>query len=409
VTHVDGTLHCYSATKIPLLDTDGSCHKVLVVATDITERKLAEEKLSLADRRKDEFLAMLAHELRNPLAPISNAVQLLKRQEATDPRLAWGLDIIDRQVAHMGQLLDELLDVARIVHDKITLKIERFELVEIVNNALEISRPLIDAHGQELIISPITTSQWIEGDRVRLAQVLSNLLNNAAKYTREGGTITLSVLREGDEAVIAVEDDGIGIDPDILPHIFELFIQADHSLSPSQGGLGIGLTLARQLVEKHGGTIIAASAGTHQGSLFTVRLPLLPIELVSSGSTLAPSALPVPKHRILIVDDYADAAESLALLLQMEGHEVEIADCGIKALERAQIFDPHIVLLDIGLPDMDGYEVAKRLRLLKQTQPMTLIALTGYGRPEDIKKSRLAGFNHHLLKPMDFHKLLALL
>ena len=409
VTHADGSVHWYSTVKIPLIDDDNSCNKLLGVATDITERKRAEEALRLADRRKDEFLAMLAHELRNPLAPIRNAVQLLKMQEAIDPKLTWSLNVIDRQVTHMAQLLDDLLDVARIMHGKITLKAERFELTDIVNNAIETSRPLIESRGQELIISQATTPQWIEGDRVRLAQVLSNLLNNAAKYTSEGGKITLSVMREGSDAVIEVRDTGIGIAPDILPHIFDLFTQADHSLAHSQGGLGIGLTLVRQLVEIHGGTITAASAGIGQGSSFTVRLPALSMESSATESALTKSALPMSKLRILVVDDYADAAESLTMLLQAEGHEVETADCGMKAIEQAQVFHPQVVLLDIGLPDLDGYEVAKRLRALPETRDAILIALTGYGQAEDIERSKSAGFNHHLLKPLDFKKLSALL
>jgi CheY-like chemotaxis protein/two-component sensor histidine kinase len=379
------------------------------VATDITGRKRVEEALRLADRRKDQFLAMLAHELRNPLAPIRNTVQLLKMQEAIDPTLARSLNVIDRQVSHMARLLDDLLDVARIMQGKITLKIERFELASIVNDAIETTRSLIESRRQELIILKTATPLWVEGDRVRLAQVLYNLLNNAAKYTGEGGKITLSILREGADAVIEVRDAGIGIAPDILPQIFELFIQADHSLSHSQGGLGIGLTLVRQLVEIHGGTITAASAGIGQGSAFTVRLPAVSIESSPIESAQPQSALPMSKFRILIVDDYADAAESMAMLLQMEGHDVETADCGMKAIERAQVFHPQVVLLDIGLPDLDGYEVAKRLRMLPETQDAMLIALTGYGRAEDRERSQSAGFNHHLLKPISLGTLLALL
>ena len=409
VTHADGSIHCYNTVKIPLIDTDNSCNKVLVVATDITERKSADEALRLADRQKDEFLAMLAHELRNPLGPIRNAVQLLKIPEATNPKLAWGLDVIDRQVTHMAQLLDDLLDVARIIQGKITLKTERLELTDIVNNALETTRPLLEARGQELIISQTTAPQWLEGDRVRLTQVLSNLLNNAAKYTGEGGKIKLSVMREGADAVIEVRDTGIGIGPDILPHIFELFTQADHSLAHSQGGLGIGLTLVRQLVEIQGGTVTAASPGIGQGSSFTVRLPALSLESADTESALTESALSVPKLRILVVDDYLDAAESMALLLQTEGHEVKTADCGMQAIERAHDFQPQVVLLDIGLPDLDGYEVAKRLRLLPQTRDAILIALTGYGRAEDRERSQSAGFNHHLLKPANYQQLSVLL
>jgi len=409
VTHADGSVHWYSTVKIPLYDTDNSCSKLLGVATDITERKHAEETLRLMDRRKDEFLAMLAHELRNPLAPIRNAVRLLKMQEATDPKLTLSCNIIDRQVTHMTRLLDDLLDMARIMQGKIRLKIEHFELTDIVNNAIETSRPLLESRKQELIISQTMTPQWLEGDHVRLAQVLSNLLNNAAKYTGEGGKIMLSVMREGSDAVIEIKDTGIGISPDILPQIFDLFTQADHTLAHSQGGLGIGLTLVRQLVEIHGGTVTAASEGIGQGSTFTVRLPALPMDSSAAESARTESVLPTSKFRILVVDDYADAAESLMMLLQAKGHEVEIADCGIKAIEQAQVFHPQVVLLDIGLPDLDGYEVAKRLRALPETRDATLIALTGYGQSEDHNRSQSAGFNHHLLKPLNFDELSALL
>jgi len=409
VTHADGSVHWYSTVKIPLYDTDNSCSKLLGVATDITERKHAEETLRLMDRRKDEFLAMLAHELRNPLAPISNAVRLLKMQEATDPKLALSCNIIDRQVTHMTRLLDDLLDMARIMQGKIRLKIEHFELTDIVNNAIETSRPLLESRKQELIISQSMTPQWLEGDHVRLAQVLSNLLNNAAKYTGEGGKIMLSVMREGSDAVIEIKDTGIGISPDILPQIFDLFTQADHTLAHSQGGLGIGLTLVRQLVEIHGGTVTAASEGIGQGSTFTVRLPALPMDSSAAESARTESVLPTSKFRILVVDDYADAAESLMMLLQAKGHEVEIADCGIKAIEQAQVFHPQVVLLDIGLPDLDGYEVAKRLRALPETRDATLIALTGYGQSEDHNRSQSAGFDHHLLKPLNFDELSTLL
>lgn len=410
VTHADGSVHWYSTVKIPLINGDNSCDKLLGVATDITERKRAEEALRLVNRRKDEFLAMLAHELRNPLAPIRNAVQLLKIQEITEPKLAWSCNVIDRQVTHMARLLDDLLDMARIMQGKIRLKIERLELSDIVNNAVETSRPLIESRDQQLIISQTTMPpQWINGDRIRLAQVLSNLLNNAAKYTGEGGKIMLSVKREGTDVVIEVRDTGIGIAPDILPQIFDLFTQADHTLAHSQGGLGIGLTLVRQLVEKHGGTVTATSAGVDQGSSFKVRLPALPMESSSIEAEPPESELPIHKFRILVVDDYADAAESLTMLLKTEGHEVETADCGMKAIEKAQTFQPQIVLLDIGLPDLDGYEVAKRLRALPETHDAMLIALTGYGQTEDCERSQAAGFDHHLLKPLNFEKLSALL
>jgi len=409
VTHADGSVHWYSTVKIPLINGNNNYDKLLGVATDITERKRAEEALQLMNRRKDEFLAMLAHELRNPLAPIRNAVQLLKMQGVTEPKLAWICNVVDRQVTHMARLLDDLLDMARIMQGKIRLKLERLELSDIVNNAVETSRPLIESRNQDLLISQTAAPQWLNGDRIRLAQVLSNLLNNAAKYTGEGGKIMLSVTRDENNVVIEIKDTGIGIAPDILPQIFDLFTQADHTLAHSQGGLGIGLTLARQLVEKHGGTITAASGGVDQGSSFTVRLPALPMEASVIEAAPSESEQPTHKFRILVVDDYADAAESLAMLLQTEGHEVEIADCGIKAIEKAQTFRPQVVLLDIGLPDLDGYEVAKRLRALPETHDAILIALTGYGQTEDCERSQAAGFNHHLLKPLNFAKLSALL
>jgi len=394
-----------------LKDLNGNKVGFGTVSTNITERKRIAEGLRVANQSKDEFLAMLAHELRNPLAPIRNAVQLLKIQAPTDPKLAWSCNVIDRQVSHMVRLLDDLLDVARIMQGKIRLSIEHLELTEIVNNAVETSRPLIESRGQELTISLATMPQWIEGDRVRLAQVLSNLLNNAAKYTGEGGKITLSVMHSGSDVVIKVLDTGIGISPEILPHIFDLFTQADHSLAHSQGGLGIGLTLVRQLVEMHGGKVTVASAGIGQGSSFMVRLPVLAMAIDSSAtqSVLTESTLAMPKFRILIVDDYADAAESLMMVLEAEGHEVEIADCGMKAIEQAQVFQPQVVLLDIGLPDLNGFEVAKRLRALPKTREANLIALTGYGNPENVGLAQSAGFNHQLLKPVDFEKLSILL
>jgi PAS domain S-box-containing protein len=406
VTHADSSVHWYNTVKIPLIDDD-KCNKVLVVATDITDRKRAEEALRLADRRKDEFLAMLAHELRNPLAPIRSAVQLLKTLEMSDPKQEWGYQVIDRQVTHMVHLLDDLLDVARIMQGKIRLAMERFKLNDIVNNAIETSRPLINSRKQKLIISPNHAPQWLFGDRVRLAQVLSNLLNNAAKYTNEGGKIMLNITQEGSNAVIEVKDTGIGISPDILPKVFDLFSQADYTLAYSQGGLGIGLTLVHQLVEAHGGTVTAASGGIGQGSTFTVRLPTSQVEPASAESSSNTRPVAMPKFRILVVDDYADAAESLMMLLQSSGHEVETADCGKKAIERAQVFRPQVVLLDIGLPDIDGYEAARQLRALPETKDAILIALSGYAQSSNNECS--AAFNHHLLKPLNFDELSSLL
>jgi PAS domain S-box-containing protein len=380
----------------------------IITAHDITERKQMEIALKLADCRKNEFLAMLGHELRNPLAPIRNAVQVLKTQDNINPTLDWCSKIIDRQVSHMARLLDDLLDVARIMQDKISLKIDHFDFNEIVDSAVETCHPLIESRKQELVISRADTPMWVEGDCIRLTQALSNLLNNAAKYTDEGGRITLNVIQEADCLVIKVQDTGSGITPEMLPHIFDLFTQADSSLARSQGGLGIGLTLTRRLVEMHGGTVNASSAGDRQGSEFIVRLPLA--DGPSVTQLPRPEASPLSdKLRILIVDDSADIAESLALLLQIEGHEVDIADCGLKGMEKAQAFRPQIVLLDIGLPDISGYEVARRLRELPETRQMFLVAISGYGQTEDLEQSKSAGFDHHLLKPVDPLNLSALL
>lgn len=406
----DGTLAWISINSRPLMFAgESKPHAVVTTFHDITERKRTEEALKQADQRKNEFLAMLGHELRNPLAPIRNAVQVLRMLNIAEPTLEWSRDVIERQVGHMARLLDDLLDLARIKQGKVRLQRERFELSEAVDNAVETCRPLIDERQQALTVLRSAEPQWIEGDRVRLAQVVSNLLNNAAKYTEKGGKISLSVASESTEAVIRIRDNGIGIAAEILPHVFDLFTQADRSLAHAQGGLGIGLTLVRNLVEMHGGTVAAASAGIGQGSEFTVRLPRLPLPLPRPESPPAESAPPADKLRILVVDDFADAAESLALLLGVLGNEVETADCGAKAIERALEFLPQVVLLDIGLPDLDGYEVARRLRALPQTRQAKLIALTGYGQPEDCERSHAAGFDRHLLKPVDPEMLSALL
>jgi PAS domain S-box-containing protein len=388
-------------------------HTNEILSNEIAERKRMEQALRETDRHKDEFLAMLAHELRNPLAPIRHALHVLKKQGHTDPTLEWGHALVDRQVTHMARLLDDLLDVARIIQNKIRLKMERCDLNGIITHAVEDCLPLIEERKHHLVLSLPEEPQWVEGDATRLEQVITNLLNNAAKYTEEGGKITLSAMQTGVYALIRVEDTGVGIAPELLAHVFDLFTQADRSLAHSQGGLGLGLTLVRQLVEKHGGSVTAASAGVGQGSSFTVRLPLLPTSqpvIESTNESMPNTSISLLSDlRILVVDDYVDAAESLAMLLQAEGHEVETVHYGLKAIEQAQRFRPQVVLLDIGLPDLDGYEVAKRLRALPETRDTILIALTGYGQAEDRNRSQNAGFDHHLLKPVNFEKLSDLL
>lgn len=396
------------SVEVGISEIRGQFRGFIITVHDITERKRTETALQQADHRKNEFLAMLGHELRNPLAPIRNAVQVLKTQSTENPTLEWCRKIIDRQVSHMALLLDDLLDVARIMQDKIVLKMDRFDFSEIFDSAIETVYPLIESRQQELTVSRPDSPMWVQGDRVRLTQALFNLLNNAAKYTDEGGKIALNMIQEADDLVITVQDNGSGITPEILPHIFEIFTQADSSLARSQGGLGLGLTLTRRLIEMHGGTVSAYSAGDQQGSKFVIRLPLFNAPSLKQAPQ-PEAATSLAKMRILLIDDNADVSESLALVLQLEGHEIDTADCGLKGIEKAQAFRPQIVLLDIGLPDISGYEVAKRLRELPETRQAFLVAISGYGQSKDLEQSKSAGFDRYLLKPVDPSKLSDLL
>ncbi len=385
-----------------LIVRDGRPVGVQGCARDITERKRAEEALKEADRRKDEFLAMLSHELRNPLAPIRNALHILKLADADVVTAAQMRDVMERQVEHLSRLVDDLLDMARITRGKIELRCERVDLAAAIARAVETAQPVIDAQGQQLTVALPVEPLHLEGDLVRLAQVFANLLNNAAKYTGEAGHIWLTAERENGGAVVRVRDDGVGMAPEVVPHVFDLFMQADRSAARSQGGLGIGLTLVRRLVELHGGTVVASSAGPGQGSEFAVRLPLLsappaPPEVKPRESRAVPSST----RRILVVDDNEDVAESLAMVLRLGGHEVEVAHDGPAALQAAHAYQPEVVLLDIGLPGMTGYEVAQRLRQQPPAGLALLVALTGYGQEEDRRRSWEAGFDLHLTKPVD--------
>ncbi len=363
-----------------------------------------------ADRRKNEFLSMLAHELRNPLAPIRNAVQIMGQQGLRDQAdLQWALDMINRNVHQMVRLVDDLLDVSRITRGKIRLQREPIVMAAVVAQAVEISQPLITARRHQLTVSVAEEPVWVHGDGIRLAQVLANLLNNAAKYTDEGGQIWLTLVREGEEAVVRVRDTGVGIPPDMLASIFDLFTQVDRSLDRSQGGLGIGLTLVHRLIEMHGGRVAAVSAGPNQGSEFVVRLPVLSRQPAARASTNGAPESAAAARRILIVDDNVDGAESLCLMLQLAGHEVRTVHDGTAALEVAPAFRPDAVLLDIGLPGMNGYEVARRLREQPELAGTLLVALTGYGQEEDRQRCRDAGFQHHLVKPVDPPVLMRLL
>jgi signal transduction histidine kinase/ActR/RegA family two-component response regulator len=366
------------------------------------------QQLAEADQRKDEFLAILAHELRNPLAPLRNALHIL-RVTRTPDRLQ---EMMERQVQQMVHLVDDLLEVSRITRGKIELRKEPVELASLVRNAIETSGPIIEASRHELTVSLPADPLVLDGDPVRLAQVISNLLNNAAKYTDPGGSIWLTAAREGSEAVVRVRDNGIGIPSDMLPRIFEMFAQVDRSIGRSQGGLGIGLTLVRSLVELHGGSIAASSAGSGHGSEFAVRLPLAssrPDDPVEQSLIRDDQAINVPRLRLLVVDDNEDAAETLGLLLELNGNDVRIAHDGSSALATIGDYKPSVVLLDIGMPGMDGYEVARRVRAQPEWKDLVLIALTGWGQEEDRRRSQEAGFNHHLTKPVDLDILLALL
>ncbi len=375
---------------------------------EVLRRKHLEDELREADRRKDEFLAMLGHELRNPLAPIKNAVEILRMLGAGDARAQRAREMIDRQVRHMARLVDDLLDVSRITTGKIKLNTGPADLAAVVARATETCRPLIDSRRHEFKVVLPPEPLVVEGDAVRLAQVVGNLLNNAAKYTEEGGHIELTVEAARGEAVLRVSDDGVGISAELLPRVFDLFTQGDRSLARSEGGLGIGLTLVKSLVEMHAGTVTAHSDGPLLGSEFVVRLPL------KRPSSLVPCPLPAATDRgqgtrdrgqgtrsVLVVDDNADAAESLALVLRAAGYEVRTAHDGPAALEAAAAARPDAVLLDLGLPRMDGYEVARRLRRQAGAAPPLLVAVTGYGQEENRRRAEQAGFDGYLVKPAD--------
>jgi signal transduction histidine kinase/ActR/RegA family two-component response regulator len=365
------------------------------------------EALREADRRKDSFLATLAHELRNPLAPIRNAVQILKQQAPPEPNLQAARDIIERQVRHMVRLIDDLLDTSRITQGKLELRRERIALATVIEQALETIRPHL---GHELAVSLPEERIELDADPVRLAQVFSNLLNNACKYTEKGGRIRLGAERDGGEVVVTVKDSGIGISPDHLPRLFEMFAQLDYGRERARGGLGIGLWLCRWLVELHGGSIAARSEGQGKGSEFIVRLP------IAAGpgsrerrSAEAPAQAAHMARRILVVDDVRDSAESLATLLRMDGHEVDTAYDGLQALEKARAMKPDLVLLDLGLPELDGYGVCRAIRATRWGASASIVAMTGWGQDEDRRKSGDAGFDAHLVKPVDHAALVQLL
>jgi len=373
------------------------------VTRDMTERKRI-EALEEADVQRNEFLAMLSHELRNPLAPIRNALEVMLENSSSDSVLEWARKVIARQVEHLSRLVDDLLDVSRIIANKVLLRKEPLEVAQVVLAAVEASRPWIDSRSHTLEVQVPEEPLRVEGDPTRLSQALLNLLNNAAKYTPEGGRIWLTVEREGDLAVLRVRDTGIGISAELLPTIFDLFTQGDRALDRAEGGLGVGLTLVQQIVLLHGGSVQAWSEGAGRGTEITIRLPVFvekPVEDLPQIAALDLPAAPQGIRRVLIVDDNRDAAESLEMLVQLWGHDVRSVHSGPAAVAEAERYHPEIVLLDIGLPGMNGYEVAQRLRELPGLETVTLVAVTGYGQEDDRRQSQRAGFDHHLVKPVD--------
>lgn len=404
----DGTLVPIQATmnRIDLDEGDVFC----LIVSDLTAERRREQLLA-ESRQKDEFLAMLAHELRNPIAPIRNAAQVIDMSGPREPRIRWATEVIERQVNQLNRLVDDLLDVSRVTRGKIRLDMRPVDLATVVARGVETAQPSIAARRHELSIAMPQGPLRAMGDSTRLSQVVSNILQNAAKFTSEKGNIRLSVAQRGDEARITVSDNGVGIRPEMLPKVFELFTQADASLERAQGGLGIGLALVRTLVELHGGRVEARSPGLGLGSEFSVSLPLLSTKAnetsQSSTTTIAPPSS--GRRRVLVVDDNVDAAQSIVFILEDLGHDVRMATDGSNVVTMAREFGPDLVLLDISLPDRSGFDIATELRGVPELAGVCLVALTGYGQDEHRRRSREAGFDHHWVKPIDLTELVHLL
>jgi signal transduction histidine kinase/ActR/RegA family two-component response regulator len=402
IRRYDGTYRWFVTRSVPLRSANGTIVSWFGVSMDIHEQREMQEALRQADRRKDEFLATLAHELRNPLAPIRNALHIIRLRANDPPTVEQARLIMDRQLGQMVRLVDDLLDVGRITRGKLELRKERLELASIVKNAVDTTRPLIEAAGHELTVSLPAQPIHLDADPVRLAQVLSNLLNNAAKYMDRGGHIWLSAVRSDREVVLSVRDEGIGIPAEALPTIFDMFMQVEGSLEKSRGGLGIGLTLAKQLVELHGGSIQAHSEGAGKGSEFTVRMPAVPMLTAVAAPGNPDLRLDIPvRFRVLVADDNLDAAESMGMMLRLMGHDVRTVRDGLQAVEEAATFRPDMALLDIGMPHLNGYDVARRIREQRWGKEIVLVALTGWGQEEDKRKALEAGFDQHFTKPVN--------
>jgi PAS domain S-box-containing protein len=410
----DGRRLDISLTVSPVRDRAGQIIGASKIARDITERKAMENALRDADRRKDEFLALLAHELRNPLAPLRNGLQVLRLADRDPDERASAREMMERQLEHMVRLIDDLLDISRISRNKMELRRGRVRLADVVSSAMEIALPAIEAAGHELTVALPPEPVFLDADLTRLAQVFGNLLTNSAKYTPRGGHIRVAAVRRGEDVCVSVRDNGIGIPAESLPAIFDMFSQVDRSTERSGGGLGIGLALVKGLVEVHGGTVSAESEGEGKGSTFTVRLPTLrlPSQLATGGdgTPLEPApTVPAPKRRILVVDDSQDAARSMARVLRLRGNETRTACDGADAVKVAEEFRPEVILMDVGMPHVDGYEATRRIRQQPWGQSITIIALTGWGQEGDRVESREAGCDAHLVKPVDLAELEKLL
>jgi signal transduction histidine kinase len=408
ILRADGDVRYVQNDVEPLFDADGEVCGCVSVVFDLTEHRRAQQVLRDADRAKDEFLATLSHELRNPLAPIRNAVEVLKIAGGDRERAARALAILERQLKQLVRLTDDLLDVSRIARKVVELRRERLDVRAVVQTAVEATQPLADAAGHRLVVALPAAPLWVDGDFTRLAQAFANVLNNAVKYTDRGGAIEVHGTAEGGAAVVRIADTGIGIRASELPRIFDMFHQLDRALDRVRGGLGIGLGLARRLVELHGGTLEATSRGPGFGSTFTASLPLAAERLVPDAEAALPPPPPAGRCRILVGEDSPDAAEMMRMVLEVMGHEVMVAVDGRQALVLAQEFRPDVILLDLGMPRMDGYEAARRIRrVLGPT--VLLVALTGWGQPDDQRRATEAGFDVHLTKPAEPHVLATLI
>ncbi len=405
----DGSVFPVSLRAWPVLDAGGEVIAMRAFVRDISDRKRVEEALRDADRRKDEFIATLSHELRNPLVPIRNGLQVLRKAGGQGPSAERAQEMMERQVEHLVRLVDDLLEVSRVSHGKIELRKERLDLAVVVDRAVDLNRESIDAAGVLLRVILPDAPVLVDADPVRLAQIFGNLLNNAMNYTDRGGQIEVAVRRVADEAIVSVADTGVGIPKDKLPHVFDLFVQGDATPGRDKGGLGIGLSLVRSLVELHGGEVEAHSEGEARGSRFVVRLPLTANLEVSAPSPRSGSCAAASSRRVLIVDDTPEVADSFAILLETLGVQVRVAYSGAQGLAASSEFEPELVFLDIGMPGMDGFETARRMRDQPAGRKAVLVALTGWGEDEMRRRVQEAGFNRHLTKPASMGDLEALL